>query len=133
MTIRDWRVPLRAFLLTDATLAAAKVYPLVLPQGLQTGVVYQIISNIGEYNNDGPSGLARPRIQIDYYAKTSDGAWALARAGKDLISGYSGPMGSGGSQINVQGVFLDSEGEEVDEASKLYRVRQDYFVTFEES
>ena len=47
----------------------------------------------------GPSGLARPRFQLDAYAKSADLACALADLVKDHLDGFSGMMGD----VAVQG------------------------------
>jgi hypothetical protein len=137
MSVKDYRTALRSFLLGDSGVSSAvgagRVYPAVLPQGITAdSIVYQRISDVGDVMNDGPSGLARPRIQVDSWSKTSDGANALALLVKNRLDGYRGVMGSGGSAINVQGVFFDSARDDYDSTALMHRVSQDYFLVYEE-
>lgn len=132
MTLADIRVGLRAHLLSDAAITAIvvdRVFPLKMPQGVtQASIVYARISGQGDHTMQGASGLARPRIQIASWAPSADVADALARLVKARIDGFRGQMGG----VAVQGVFFDSEGDQYDDTTKLYGVRHDYFVWFEE-
>ena len=91
---------------------------------------------MGDHHMQGPSGLARPRIQIDCWAQTVDAADSLGRLVKERIDGYRGSMlwgeNSPEEAIVVQGIFFDSEREDFDAAVNLYRSSKDYFVWFEE-
>lgn len=132
MTLADIRVGLRAHLLSDAAITAIvvdRVFPLKMPQGVtQASIVYARISGQGDHTMQGASDLARPRIQIASWAPSADVADALARLVKARIDGFRGQMGG----VAVQGVFFDSEGDQYDDTTKLYGVRHDYFVWFEE-
>ncbi len=141
MTIADLRLGLRAFLLADNDISSAvgdeRVFPLKMPQG-ETGasIVYTRISGQGDYHMGGPSGLARPRFQIDCWAPTIDAAVVLGNLVKARIDGYRGPMPYGDASpqasIDVQGVFMDNEFEGYDDAAKLYRASRDYLIWSEE-
>lgn len=136
--MKDIRPALRAFLLADATISttvgASRIYPVRLPQGITaSSIVYNRISGVGDHHMQGPSGLARPRIQIDSWAQTADGASALADLVKTRLDGYRGVMGSGAAAVTVHGVFFDSERDlPFDDGSKLYGVSRDYFVHYRE-
>jgi hypothetical protein len=140
MTVKDILPGLRAFLLADAAISTAiggaRIYPGRLPQGMALArIVYTLISDPGDYHNAGPSSLARPRYQIDAWAPGSnpDAATALANLIKDRIDGYRGEMGSGGTLVNVRGVFRDAGGrEEFDDSAKLWRNGRDYLIWFDE-
>lgn len=141
MTLADIRVGLRALLLANAAISpavgASRVYPLVLPQGTTaTSIVYSRISGIGDHHSTGPSGLARPRFQVDCWATTHNAAAALALLVKECLDGYQGSVqwddNSPGNAIEIQGIFFDSERENYDSEAKLYRVSHDYFVWYEE-
>lgn len=138
MTIKDLRPALRAFLLADAAIStavgASRIYPGKLPQGVAlASIVYTLISDQGDFHNEGPSGLAHPRYQIDAWAPTLDAATTLANLIKTRLDGYRGEMGSGATLVNVQGVFRDSGGrEEFDAEANLWRNSRDYFIWFEE-
>lgn len=142
MTLADVRVGLRAYLLADGAISSAvggaRIYPIKLPQG-QTlaSIVYTRISGQGDHHMQGPSGLSRPRIQIDCYSLSLDTAAALANLVKERIDGFRGAMlwgeNSPAEAIQVQGIFFDSERETYDAVTNLYGVSRDYFVWYEES
>jgi hypothetical protein len=131
--IADLRPALRAFLLADAAISTAvggtRIYPTVLKQGIRDpSIVYNRITGLGNWTTTGPSGLTRPRFQIDCYATTSDQAEALADLVKARLDGYRGLMGS----VMVQGVFFDTERDDYQADAELYRTSRDYFIWFEE-
>lgn len=133
MALADIIPALRSYLLADGAISAAtggaRIYPVKLPQGVTAAsIVVTQVSDIGDHHNEGASGLARPRIQIDCYAPDFDVARALALAVKERIDGYRGAMGS----VAVRGVFFDGKGEGWEEDSALYRVRHDFFIWFDE-
>lgn len=138
--IKDIRPALRAFLLADPGIAAAvggaRIYPVRLPQGQRDrSLVYTIVSGVGDNHMAGPSGLARPRIQIDAWAPLIDAAHALANLVKERIDGYRGPMTSDESPpvaVDVQGVFIANEREDYQPDIELYRVGRDYLFFFGE-
>lgn len=138
MTMIDVRPGLRAYLLADPAIAAIVVdrcYPVILPQGEdRASIVYTRISAQGDYHMRGPSGLARPRIQIDSWAASVGEVSALSLAVKLRLEGFRGvmPWNGGSSSANVQGLFFESEFDDYDAASHHHRVSQDYFVWFEE-
>jgi hypothetical protein len=143
MSLADIRLGLVAFLLADASISASVqstahdlgVYPIRLPQGrVKPSIVYSRISGVGDHHNEGPTGLARPRIQIDAWAQKADQASILADQVKARIDGFKGSMvyGNAGAEVIVQGVFFDSEREDYDDGAKLYRASRDYLIWFEE-
>jgi hypothetical protein len=134
--MKDLRPALREFLLGDSNIAAlvvARVFPVVLPQGTKlASVVYTRISGQGDYTMQGPSGYARPRIQIGAWAPKADDAVILANRVKDRLDGYAGAMGSGGNVVTVQGVFMSDEREQYDDVVQMFGVSRDYFIHHEE-
>lgn len=136
MSVKDIRLALRAFLLGASDIAAAtgnaRVYPVKMPQGVTaTSLVYNLISEVGDVHNAGPDGLCSSRIQIDAYATTADVAMALALSVKDRLFGYRGTMGSGGTAVEVQGIFLGGTSRtEFDDVAGLHRVGRDFVVWF---
>lgn len=148
MTLQDVRVGLRAYLLGETAIAARidsgaaaslryRLFPVKLPQGeTRDSIVYSRISGLGDHHMQGPSGLARPRIQIDCWAQSLDAAVSLANLVKERLDGFKGSMlwgdNSPAEAIVVQGIFFDSEREDYDDTAKLYRVSADYFIWFAE-
>lgn len=149
MTLADIRVGLRAYILASGTIAAAvdsgasavpryRVFPSKLPQGeLRASIVYSRISGLTDHHSTGPSGLSRPRIQIDCWAPTQDAAASLADLVKERIDGFSGSVqwddNSPGNAVVIQSImFADRESDDYDDAVKLYRTGRDYFVWYEE-
>jgi hypothetical protein len=135
--IADLRPALRAFLLGDASIFDAvggalpvpRIFPVVLPQGVKDpSIVYTRISGQGDHHMQGASGLARPRYQIDAYARKAEDANALADLVKARLDGFRGAMGA----VNVQGVFFETERDDYQAESELHRVSRDYFIWFEE-
>lgn len=138
--IKDIRPALRAFLLADPAVSSAvggvRIYPLVLPQGQKlASIVYSRVSGQGDHHMQGPSGLTRPRFQIDAWAESLDAAVVLADLVKERIDGFRGVMpntGSPSDDVNVQGVFFDTEREDFQPDIKMSRMSRDYIVWFEE-
>lgn len=130
--MKDLRPALRAFLLADGAIAAVvgtRVYPLRMPQGeTQASIVYTRVSGEGDYTMQGPTGYARPRIQIDAWASSANAAVALSNLIRDRLDGFRGVMGSGADAITVRGVFVADEREGFDEAANLHRSGRDYFI-----
>lgn len=136
MTLADIRLGLREFLLDDAAILAAvddRVFPTVLKQGeVRSSIVYTRVSGQGDHWMHGPTGLNRPRFQIDCWSLTPAIANTLSNLVKERLDGYRGPMpyGSNSPQdfVTVQGVFFTDEREDFDAATKLFRVSRDFFI-----
>ena len=138
MALKDIYPALRSYLLGDAAIlavvAGVRIHVDEVPQGQVTpSLVLTEISNIGDHHNEGPSGLARPRIQITSWAQDRDVASALSRLVKDRLDGFGwGTMGSGGEAVTVQAVFFDNSSWIKDDTAGLFGRQHDYVVTFEE-
>lgn len=132
MSLKDIRIGLRTFLLSDGPVAAivsTRIYPVKLPQGVTlTSLVLNEISGQGDHHNEGASGLVRTRMQIGAWSQTVDGAHALFLAVKEAIDGYRGPMGD----VQVQAVFIDSWRDLDDNDANLRGKVADYFINYEE-
>jgi uncharacterized protein DUF3168 len=131
--LTDLRAGLYTFLLTNSDIAVMvggeRIYPVVLKQGIrEPSIVYNRISGQGDHHMQGPSGLSRPRYQIDAYAVTPDEANALADLVKFHLDGFQGLMGS----VSVQGVFFDTERDDYQADVDLFRMSRDYLFWFEE-
>lgn len=140
MSLVDIRPGLRAYLLGDAAITAlvgTRVYPVIAPQGqINSHLVYHMISNQGDRHMQGPSGLSRPRIQIDCWSQSFDQASVLGLEVKERLEGFRGlmPWGTNSPQqsVEVKGVFFDSERDDFDNDVKLFMISHDYIVWFEE-
>lgn len=136
MTIADVRLGLRAYLLDDANIAAivgTRVYPVILPQGVTTSsIVYKRISNIGDWHMQGPSGIGRPRIQIDCWSQDADVAANLGLLVKQRLDGYRGTMLWGEDSpeegIIIQGIFFDQDRDLYENELKMFAVSSDFLV-----
>lgn len=119
-----------AYITTDSTvsgLMSTRMYPLDLPQEPTAPcATYHRVSTTPLYTHSGDSQLDEVRIQIDSYAATVLAAKTLAGAIRDRISGHSGDM----EGVDVQSVFMDTEQDFGDPTTDLYRVSQDYLITF---
>lgn len=133
--MKDLRPGFRAYLLADPAIAAiigVRIFANVIPQEEpRASVVVSTISGRGDHHMEGPTGLVRPRLQIDAWAPDDDVATTLANLVRDRIDGFSGVMGEGDAAITVQGVFLTDERSGYDDETKLYRLGRDYFVNYE--
>ncbi len=132
--MKDIRPALRTFLLGDPIInglvGGDRIHAVRLPQGqVEPSVVYTKISELGDYNMDGDSGLLHMRMQFDSWAQNADAATELANAINDRLSGASGLMGD----INVFGAFLDSGRDDFDSESILFRSSRDYFIWYRSS
>lgn len=136
MALADIRVGLRAYLLDDAGIAAivsGRVFPVRLPQGeTRASIVYTRISGLGDWHMQGPSGLSRPRVQIDCWSQSADTAATLSNIVKERLDGASGTWlwgdDSPAEGIVVQGAFAETERDDYDDAVKMYRCSRDYLI-----
>ena len=102
-------------LLSGATAAGARVYPLTAPDGVQKPyITYQRISSNQEVVLSGTSGLTNTRMQIDVYATTYAQATSIAAQVDALMSAWS--------VQNVSILLQDFFEDQV----KLFRISHDY-------
>jgi hypothetical protein len=123
---------LRTRLLDDAVVAglvASRIYPSPLPQApTLPAITYQRISGGRGETFDGPSGLAWPRIELDFWALTHDGARALFDAARRSLNGAAFVA----SGVVVQKAQVISETDFYEADVKLHRVSADLMVWHEE-
>lgn len=129
--MRDIRSALRTFLLADPTVSGLvggqRVHPVRLPQDqVEPSVVYNSISESGDYSMSGDSGLGRVRMQVDAWAQTSDAATLLANAVYDRLTGARDTVDS----VSIHGAFLDSGRDDYDDVTKLYRRSRDFIIWY---
>lgn len=125
---------LRTKLLSDATVAAilaTRLYPVILPQNtIFPAATYQIIDTPRDNTLDGPSGLARPKIQFTLWATKADNVKALARAIRLALNGFKGTLPDGS---DVKSVLLEDERETYESDVNLHRIDLDFVVWFDET
>jgi len=113
-----------------AELVGDGIHPVHLPQGFRLPAVsYQRISGPRIRAHEGPSGLARPRIQVDCWAETYAAAKELARRVRQSVDGWRGE--SAGIRINDVSVVTEMDGYEPD--TGIWRVQLDLIVWHEEA
>lgn len=128
-TAVSFRESLRAFLLTDADIAALvdeSVHPSVLPEASHRrlpAIVYRVISNEGSFAHDGPVNLRHPRLQLDVWSLRRDEAEAVEDAVVRALLGYRGPMGDTGY---TAGWRLEDSTDLYEEDTKLHRISLDF-------
>lgn len=122
----------RALLVADpavSALVSARVYPAPLPQSpALPALSYQRISATRTRSQEGPSGRARCRFQVDAWASTYDDARQLAAATRRALDGFRGVVAG----VELQEVQLATDRDLYEPDVKLHRVSADYFVAHEE-
>lgn len=126
-----------AKLLADATLAAlvgTRVYPGLAPQGAAAPyLVYQQADRQKVHTLGGVVSLNNYRMRFDAFGSSYANAKATAAALASALDGFSGLVGSGA--IKVQGAFLESEEDDLDEPvhggeTGVYSVGADVSIWF---
>jgi hypothetical protein len=119
-----------AWLLAAPALAALigeRLTPGVRTQGAPLpALVFNLISDLPDYSNDGPTGLTQARIQLDAYGATYAEAKAVARAANARVSGWRGTVGGWA----IQGVFQQNARDTFnhDAPEKIHGVSTDFIV-----
>lgn len=104
-----------------------RMYPETLPQmPTLPAITYQVVSEWRRPTMHGTDGLPRTRVQVDCWARTSLEARAIADAVREAVDGFSGLMGSPGTEIG--GLFAANTFSSYDPEAKMYRVSRDYVV-----
>jgi len=132
--MKDIRPAIRTYLLGDAIVSGLvggeRVHHMRVPQGqVEPSVVYNKISELGDYSMDGDTHLGHIRMQLDSWAQNADAAAELANAVHDRLSGAVGLMDT----VNVRGVFLESGREDYDEVTQMFRSSRDYMIWYDAS
>ena len=113
-------------------LVSTRIYPMLRPQGTALpAIVYGVTSNTPTNTAGGSSTTREMRITIDCLAGTYAGAWALANAVRDTLSGWvdsSGDVWHLDSENDGPGDLGPGQEEYVG-----YSVSQDYLVWFDET
>ena len=128
-----------------AALVADRIYPHWAPQGITPGQAYLVvlqISAVRTHHTLGASGLVEARVQVDVFAGSLRAADELAKAVRQRLDGYRGPItvGTGGTAetLTLQQCHLDNEVPDIEswdpyaEAPAWSRVTQDYLIAHAE-
>lgn len=114
-------------------LVGTRVYCGSRPQG-QTlpDVIINRISGAPIYTDDGESGLAEARIELDCWGTTYGSAKNVARAVIESLSAFFGTVGD----TPFQYILLDAERDfrevgTVDSTENLFRTNLDFIIWFE--
>lgn len=112
-----------------SALIGTRLYPDSIPQDAPLpAVAYQTVSTSRGYTQDGPDGIAEPRIQFTVDAPTRAQAEDVAAALKNLLSGYRGKI----SGKTIGAIFLENEYDGYNLSSETVVVRQDYRISYTE-
>lgn len=123
----------RAILVADpgfAALGGARVYPLRLPQSpTYPSVTYQRVSEATSLRTlEGETGRIDARLQIDTWATDPDSAANVAAAIYAALSDYGGTS----LGVLIHNCRRDSQQQYYEDEPGLYRVIQDWIVTYKE-
>lgn len=118
-----------------AALAGDRVYPQVIPQDVALpAVAYARISTMRVKRHGGAGvgrRLARARVQVNCEAVGYGVAKALAGAVVGALDGVMATVAlDGQGSVEVQGSWIENEGDEYGETGGVYGVRQDFMVWF---
>jgi Protein of unknown function (DUF3168) len=125
-------VELRDALAADAAVAAlvgGRIYDRRLPPGAAVpAITLRTVSRKDVRSQDGPSRLARPRVQVDSWARTGVEVDELAEAVRLCLDDLT-TTGEGGT---IQGTFSDASRDVYDPDLKLDGFSSDFLVWHEE-
>lgn len=122
---------MKEFLASAVPTAGGRVYPGWVPQqGTYPAVTYLAFGDGAGLAHGGPEDLATRTYQIDLWALTYSEARAMAAALRAALHGFAGLLGSAGTR--VQPARLVDARDTYENDPKLWRVSQDYAVTYKE-
>lgn len=126
---------LRSILVTAATAAVDRIYPLALPPNVTLpAIAYTRVSTPRIYSLTGFSHLSMPRFQMTAWASTYAAAKALANEIRRALDNYSGWLGAPFPApfpigwIEVQNISSINELDAYEPRSKFYGISVDYRV-----
>ena len=83
-----------------------RLFHIKLAQGTALpAIAYRLVADVSENSHDGPSGLARARIQFDCWAKTKEEARAVSAELRHALVGIRRTVGA----VVLQGAFKLTE------------------------
>lgn len=117
---------LTAKLKADAPLLGNRVHPLKLPQdSLFPAARYVRVGTVREYTHGGPDCLPAVRFQIDVFDETFAGVRAAFEEVRKSLSGFQG--------VDILISTLDTEQDDYEDETALYRVMADFVILHEET
>lgn len=133
--MKDIRPAFRTFLLADPVISTlvggVRVHYGRLPQNqTEPSVVFNKISEVGDYVQTGDSDLNQIRMQVDAWAQSTDAATQLSDAVRDKLSGGRGMVEFGTDSVTIRGMFVASAHDDYDSVAHLYRASRDYFIWY---
>lgn len=125
-----------AFLLAQAGITAlveTRIYPVQRPQGSEfPAIVLQRISGAPESDDDGNSGIAVNRVQVDCYALSYRAVSEIAAAIATALSGRAFTHGA----TEFQSVTTEDESDttemSADGKTPIFRTRFDFMIWHKE-
>lgn len=113
-----------------AALAGDRVYPQEIPQDVALPAVAYARVSTRRARRHGGAGvgrrLARARVQVNCEAGTYGAAKGLAAAVVGALDGVMVTVAG----VEVQGSWIENEGDEYGETGKVYGVRHDFMLWF---
>jgi hypothetical protein len=125
-------------LIADAgvsALVSTRVYPLTIPQDIALpAIAYQRISGPRIAAHDGPTGLARARIQVTCQASTYTAAKGLAMEVRQALDGFRGSVTTEGDElVEVEASFLANEWDGYETVTGQSTIRVDFMLLYKEA
>jgi hypothetical protein len=124
-------------LIADAgvsALVSTRVYPLTIPQDIALpAIAYQRISGPRISAHDGPTGLARARIQVTCQASTYTAAKGLAMEVRQALDAFRGSVTTEGDElVEVEASFLANEWDGYETVTGQSTIRVDFMLLYKE-
>lgn len=121
---------IRALLIASGAVSAfvgSRVNWVEHPQGAPYPcIVLHGVSDVEEYNLQGPVGVSDARVQCDCLAHSYGEAKRLSRAVRSVLGGYRGGTLQGVFLVNVRG----GTRPDVVGAERIFRVSMDFMVKY---
>jgi hypothetical protein len=118
-----------------AALVSTRVTPMALGQNLQDiaafldSLTYQKVSGTRLHSYGADPGVVTARFQIDSWARSYAKAKAVAF---QVRAALANQYGTTWSAVVIQNCRLENEIDDMDAETGIYRVTQDFTITYEE-
>lgn len=112
-----------------SALVAARIYPVVVPQSAAYPCVsYQLITAPRASAMSADTGDVAARYQLNAWAEGYASARAVAVQIRAALQRFSGTV----EGVVIKGIFIQHELDDYNEATKRWRIIQDYIINHEE-